>query len=112
MFPMIATAPSRHYQDAELVGGFVEQFGLELALQPDGIQAHILHVAELVRHAEWVGTNHHVRSPSGAADQDVLAIDLEETLVAIRCLFRDFRSDLTDAKLGMRGIGNLTLDLE
>ena len=112
MLPEIAAAPSRHHQDALLVGHFEEFLGFEFAFQPDRVQSQIMHVVEFIGQSLWGLAQHHVRSPAAAANEDILAVDLEQPLRAIRRRLRDFRRDFANAEPRMRRIGNLAVHFE
>src|SRR5579871_1452416 len=77
--PEIATAPSGHYEDAVLVSEIVKLLGLKFAFESDRIQAHVRDVTEFVLEPLRTLPQHHVGSPSSAADQNLLAIDLEDS---------------------------------
>ena len=83
-------------------------FGFELALEADGVQAHVLHVAELVAQSLRVLTQHHVGRPAAAPDQNVLAIDGKQAPVGCEHL----GLDLANAKLRVRMVGNLSVQIE
>ena len=75
--PEIAAAPSRHHEDAVVVGEVEELLGLEFAFEADGVQAHVFDVAEFVVQALRIFAQHHVGRPAAAANQNVLAVDVE-----------------------------------
>ena len=103
LLPVVAAAPAGHDQDAVAVGEIEEVVVLQLALQPDGVEAHVQHVAELVLLPAAVDPHHHVRGPAAPADQDVLAVDAEDqALVGVQL---DFTSRMPK---GVRGrVGDL-----
>src|ERR1039457_2185420 len=107
--PEIAAAPSGHHQDALLVGHFKKFLGLEFALQPDLIQSQVEHVAELVGKPLRGLAKQHVGRPAAAANQDVLAINLEQAFEAIRRLLGNFGCDLVNAELRMGYVRNLAV---
>src|SRR5258708_39474715 len=76
-FPEIAAAPSRHNKDSLAVGEVEKFLGFEFAFEADGVESHILNVTEFVFEALLVFSTHHFWRPSAAADQDVLAVDVE-----------------------------------
>ena len=55
VLPVVAATPAQHHQDALLIGEMKEVFGFELAFEPNGVQVHIAHHAELVAQAGLVG---------------------------------------------------------
>ena len=63
--------PSRFGEVEELVR-------LQLAFEPDGIQAEMAHVTQLIIESLRAGANEHVVRPTAATDQDVPPIDLEQ----------------------------------
>ena len=95
VLPVIAAAPAGDEQNAALVGQIEELFGLQLAFEADGVQSHVLHIAELVAQALRVLAQHHVGRPAAAADQDVLAVDGKQAPVGCE----HFGFDLANAKL-------------
>ena len=48
VFPHIAAAPARHHQDAHLIGHIEKLILLEFSFLPDGVQSHVLGVAQLI----------------------------------------------------------------
>ena len=99
--PEIAAAPSGHDQNSFVVGDVEEFLGFELAFEADGVQSHVADVAEFVVQTLRVFAQHHVGSPAAAADQDVLAVDVEGASAG----GVDFGSDFANAELGVCGIG-------
>ena len=82
--PLVAAAPPGHDQEPVLVGEVVEELALQLPLEADGVEAHLARVAQLgLEPLAGRGPEHHVGSPAPAADEDRLAVDLEEA-VALR----------------------------
>ena len=61
-----------------LVGLVEKLVGLELAFEPDGIQAEMAHVTQLILEPLRAGANEHVVGPTAATDQDVAPIDLKQ----------------------------------
>ena len=112
VLPEIAAAPSCHHQDALLVGHLVKFLGLEFAFQPDCVQSHVAHIAELIGEPLRGLAHHHVGRPAAAANQDVLAVDLEPAFQAIRRLLGDFGGDLANAEFRTGEIGKLSVHLE
>ena len=76
--PEIAAAPSGHDQNALAVGEVEEFLRFEFAFEADGVESHVADVAEFVVQALRVLAQHHVRGPAAAADQNVLAVDVED----------------------------------
>ncbi len=95
--PEIAAAPARHYQNSFVVGDIEELLGFEFAFEADGIESHIAHVAEFVVQALRVLAQHHVGSPAAAADEDVLAVDVEGASAG----GVEFGSHFANAELGL-----------
>ena len=60
-----------------MVGEVEKLLGLKFAFEPDRVQPHIFYIAEFVVQTLRVFAQHHVRSPAATANQNVLAIDLE-----------------------------------
>src|SRR5580704_12963856 len=106
--PEIAAAPAGHDQDSIVIGDVEEFLSFELAFEADGVQSHVADVAEFVVQALGVFAHHHVWGPAAAADQDVLAIDVEGASAG----GVDFGSHLADSELGLRAIADGTVDFE
>ena len=90
--PEITAAPSGHDQDSFSVSEIKEFLCLELAFEPDRVQSHVLHIAKFILQPLRILTQHHVGRPSTAANQDVLAVNVERSAayrVEIRCNFAD-----------------------
>jgi len=83
-------------------------FCLQLAFQPDRIQPHVLHIAQLVTHALLVLAQHHVGGPATAADQNVFAVDGKQPPVGRQHL----RLDFANSKSRFSLIGNLAVHVE
>src|ERR1700722_3809072 len=96
--PEIAAAPSGHDENSVVVGDVEEFFGLQLAFETNGVQAHVFDVAEFIVQALGVFAKHHVGRPAAAADQDVFAVDVKGASTGGGY----FRSDLADAELSLR----------
>src|SRR5579864_3047323 len=75
---MIAAAPSCNHQHAHLVCKVEKLVSFKFSFQADSIQIHVADVLKLRLKPLRRTTQQQVRSPSGAADQDVLAIDAEQ----------------------------------
>src|ERR1700722_1921101 len=106
--PEVAAAPARQYQNSLMVGEVEEFLCFELAFESYGVQAHIAHVAEFVVQSLRVLTQHHVRCPAGAANQNVLAVDVEGAPtdgIEVGC-------DFADAELTVRAIAYRAVDLK
>src|SRR5437868_14382928 len=73
-FPEVAAAPSRHHQNSLAVGELVEILSLKLAFEPDGVQADVFYVPDLIPQALRTFAQHHLLRPSVAATQDVHAV--------------------------------------
>src|SRR5712692_5677322 len=106
--PEIAAAPSRHNENSLAVGEVEKFLGLEFAFEAHGVESHILDVAEFVFEALRVFAKHHVGRPAAAADQDVLAVDVEGTS-ADRV---QIGSDFADAEVGFSSITDFTVDVK
>ena len=58
--------------------GEVEKFlGFELAFEADGVESHVADVAEFVVQALRIFAQHQVGGPTAAANQNILAVDVE-----------------------------------
>src|SRR5580704_1966833 len=94
-FPGVAATPSRHDQKAPAVG-LVEKFvAVDLAFEANRIESHVLDVVQVGVEALRGPAQEHIRGPGGAADQDILAVDLEETTA----IASEFGSDFTNSKI-------------
>src|SRR5262249_8400288 len=82
-FPKIATAPTRHDENSFFIGEFEEFVTLDLALESNRVQVHILNILEFCPKPFRVPAQHHVWGPSAAADQDWLAIYAEQARALI-----------------------------
>jgi hypothetical protein len=100
--PEIATAPSGHHEDALVVGDVEKLLRLEFALEPDGIQSHVFHVAEFVAQALGGFAKHHVGSPAAAADENIFAVDMKGASAGGVY----FGSDLANAELRVCLLGH------
>src|SRR5579862_3566217 len=96
--PEVAAAPSGHDEDAVAVGDVEEFLSFEFAFEADGVEAHILDVAEFIVQALRVFAEHQVRSPAAATDQDVFAVDVK--LAPADGV--EFAGDFADAKFSGR----------
>ena len=108
VLPVIAAAPAGDEQNSALVGQVEKFLGFQLAFEADGVQSHVLHVAELVAQPLRVFAQHHVGRPAAAADQDVLAIDGKQPPVGRKHL----GLDLANAKFCLRAVGRLAVKVE
>ena len=108
LFPVIAAAPAEHHEDAAFVGKTEELVGLEFALEPDGVEVHVLHEFELVAKALIIGAQQHILRPACAANQNRFAIDAEEAAAVGGQLRRDFANAVVHALL----IGCLAFSVE
>ncbi len=108
VLPVIATAPAGDEQNSALVGQVEKFLGFQLAFEADGVQPHVLHIAELVAQALRVFAQHHVGRPAAAADQDVFAVDRKQAPVGREHL----GLDLANAKFCLRAVGNLAVQIE
>src|ERR1039458_781940 len=106
--PEIATAPSGHDQDSFVVGEVEEFLSFELAFKTDGVEAHISHVAEFIVQALRIFAKHQVGGPAAAANQDVLAVDVEGS--PARGIY--FGSYLANAELGLGTIAGGAVNVE
>src|SRR6185503_16791009 len=102
VLPMIAAAPAKHDQNAALIGEAEEAFGFELTLEPDGVEVHVLHEVELIAQPVFVCAEEHVLRPTGAADENGLAIHAEEAAAICGELGSNFTNAEADA-LFIRG---------
>src|ERR1700674_4576373 len=112
VLPEIAAAPAGHHQDAFAVGGLKKFLSFEFAFQPDRIKSDARYVAELAGEPLRGLAQHHVWRPAAAANQDVLAIDLEQAFQAIRRLLGDFGCDLANTELRTGHIRKRTVRLK
>ncbi len=106
--PGIATAPAGHDQDALPICQVEKLLSFQLALEPDGVEAHVAHVAEFILQALRVFAEHQVRSPAAAANQNVLAVDVEDAS-ANRI---EVGSDFANAKLALGAVAQPAAGLE
>src|SRR5262249_37585008 len=107
LLPVIAATPSREHEDAHAVAELEEVLVFEFAFEAHGIEVHVLDVAEFGFLPLGRTAQQHVERVARAADQDVLAVDLEEP-VSIRELAGDF----ADAEVDMRSVAGFAPDLE
>ncbi len=103
--PVIAAAPAEHDENSLLVGEVEEVFGLELAFEADGVEVHVAHHAELIAQPVAIGAEQHVLRPSGAADEDRLAVHAEEA-AARGC---ELGSNFADSELNCLFVRDLAL---
>src|SRR5262249_32909654 len=73
-----APPPPRHDENSFFIGEFEEFVAFDLALEPYRVQVHILNILEFCPKPLRVPAQHHVGGPSGAADQDRLAVHAEQ----------------------------------
>src|SRR5580700_8453165 len=73
-FPEIAAAPSRHHENALVVGEVVELLRFEFAFEANGIEPHVADVAEFVAQPLRIFAQHQVGGPAAAAYQNVLSV--------------------------------------
>ena len=76
-FPEIAAAPSGHDENALAIGQVKEFLSLELAFQANRVEPHIADVAKFGMQALRIFTHHQVGRPAPAANQNILAVDVE-----------------------------------
>src|SRR5262249_38955009 len=98
--PSVAAGPAGHDEDSETVGFFVELFAVEAAFEAHRVQTHIANIFQIGLDAAGGPAKEEVGSPGGAANQHVLAIDLEEKMP----LRGEFGSNAADAKIGGSGV--------
>ncbi len=108
LLPMVAAAPAGEDEDAIAVAQFEEMIVLHLAFEADGVEVHVADVAELGILALGGGAQQHVEGVAGAADQDVLAVDMED---AVKFGIH-LAGDLANAEFGVAGIGDGAADVE
>ena len=106
LLPIVAAGPSGHDQHALLVREIVEIVALHFSFEANRIQIQIADVAELRFQSLGRLAEQHVRRPSAAANQDSLAVHLEESM-ALRV---HLGCDFADAETDCRRIGNLAAD--
>jgi hypothetical protein len=76
-FPGIAAAPAGHQENAFAVSALQKRFILELSFQANRVQTHFLYVAKFRFAPRFVHSEHHVRRPASAANQNWFAIHFE-----------------------------------
>ena len=108
LLPVIAAAPAGEHQDAHAVAEFQKMIVFELAFEAHGIEIHVAHVAQFGLLAFGRGAQQHVEGVARAADQDVLAVDVEQAMA----LGVEFAGDFADAELGVAGVAHLAAGLE
>src|SRR5690242_5351853 len=106
--PGVAAGPAWHYENSETVGFFVELLAIEAPLESNRIQTHVMDITQISIEPLRGPTQENVRCPSGAANQEIPAINFEET-VPLRC---EFGSDVANAKGSFGGVRNLPAGLE
>ena len=102
VLPHVAADPAGHDEDAELIGLFEEFVAVGLPFQADGVEAHAADVGEVGVELPGVPTEEHIGSPRRTADEDALAVDLEEAAAGLG----EFGGDLADAEMDGGGVGD------
>ena len=103
--PVVAAAPAGDDHDALAIAHLQERPALGLALEPDRIQVHVLHVTDLRGLALGGRAQEHVGRPTAAADEDRPAVDLEDAIALVVQLRRGF----ADAEADQVLIGGLAV---
>src|SRR5580700_11306399 len=106
--PCVAASPSRHNQDAELVGLIEKVFVIDAAFQAHGVQPHVAHIRQIGINALRRIAQEHVRRPRRSANQNFFAVDFEKPVALVRQL----RSRFANAERHLRGIRNLPSSFE
>src|SRR6202048_5108829 len=75
--PEIAAAPSGHHENSLLVRQVEKLLRFQLAFQADRVKSHVPNIAKFIPQPLRVLAQHHIGRPAAAAQQDVLAIDME-----------------------------------
>ena len=81
--PLVAAHPAEHERDAELVGFLDDVLSRKLPLQPQHVQAEVLHVPQDRVLAVGVVGEQQIRRVGGAADEEVPAVDGEVEVAAL-----------------------------
>src|SRR5690348_11591151 len=95
MLPVIAAAPTCHYQNPITVREVEELVSLEFAFESNGVESKVADVTQFVLHSLAIDAQKHVGRPAPSANQDVVTIYVKQ-LVSFRSLLR---ADLADAEL-------------
>ena len=109
LLEVVAAAPAGHHQHADLVGELEELRCLKRALEPDGVQSHVLRQQNFIAQVLRIDPHHGVIRPTAAADQDRFSVDAEEQAALG---FVQLTGDLADAKTDLRFIGDLAAGFE
>jgi len=83
VFPLITAAPPRHHEDAHLIGQIEEVVVFQLAFHAHRVEVEVANVPQLFQLLLRTGAQQQVKAVPGAADQDVLAIDLKHAVVLL-----------------------------
>ena len=108
LLPIRAAAPARHHHDALAVASLVKMVVHELAFQANGVEVQVADVAQLVVFARGGEAKQHILGPAAAADEDFLAVDVEDAML----LRVQFGGDAADAEIEFLDIGDLPADGE
>src|SRR5215472_6143516 len=88
--PGVAASPAGHDENTQLVSFVEELVAIEAAFQTNGVEMHVADVGEVSIEPRGRPTEEQVGSPSGAENQELASIDLEEAMAFVGEFGGDF----------------------